>query len=242
MDDQPDIFDVFLCYNSQDKPVVRTLAESLQKRGLNVWLDEWELIPGRPWQEALEIAIEERHFRAAAVLVGPNGIGPWSNKEMRAFLSEFINCDVPIIPVLLPGAPSEVKLPVFLRSFTWVDLRPSLSDKGLDRLIWGITGRKPASTPADSPKEPDPASPKIRVQGKADSTQVKENPETSAPVSDQATPRSDANSRFTDNGNGTVTDQKTGLIWLKNANCFGRRTWDDAVTACQNLADGQYEL
>jgi hypothetical protein len=27
--------------------------------------------------------------------------------------------------------------------------------------------------------------------------------------------------RFRDNCNGTVTDNLTGLIWLKNANCFG---------------------
>ncbi len=27
--------------------------------------------------------------------------------------------------------------------------------------------------------------------------------------------------RFKDNNNGTVTDNLTGLIWLKNANCFG---------------------
>ena len=27
------------------------------------------------------------------------------------------------------------------------------------------------------------------------------------------------NPRFTDNGDGTVTDNLTGLIWLKNANC-----------------------
>ena len=29
------------------------------------------------------------------------------------------------------------------------------------------------------------------------------------------------NPRFTDNNNGTVTDNLTGLIWLKHANCFG---------------------
>src|SRR6184192_2353013 len=27
--------------------------------------------------------------------------------------------------------------------------------------------------------------------------------------------------RFTDNGNGSVKDNLTGLIWLKNSNCFG---------------------
>ena len=31
--------------------------------------------------------------------------------------------------------------------------------------------------------------------------------------------------RFTDNNNGTVTDKLTGLIWMKNANAFGVRTW-----------------
>ena len=31
--------------------------------------------------------------------------------------------------------------------------------------------------------------------------------------------------RFTDKGDGTVTDNLTGLIWLKDANCFGGRTW-----------------
>jgi hypothetical protein len=36
--------------------------------------------------------------------------------------------------------------------------------------------------------------------------------------------------RFTDNSNGTVTDNLTGLIWLKNANCFNTRTWIQALS------------
>jgi len=44
--------------------------------------------------------------------------------------------------------------------------------------------------------------------------------------------------RFTDNGNGTVKDNLTGLIWLKNANCYGKRAWANAVTSCRNLANG----
>jgi hypothetical protein len=31
--------------------------------------------------------------------------------------------------------------------------------------------------------------------------------------------------RFTDNGNGTVTDNLTGLIWLKDASCLGSKQW-----------------
>ena len=42
--------------------------------------------------------------------------------------------------------------------------------------------------------------------------------------------------RFEDNGNGTITDHLTGLIWLKNANCGGTMNWHDALTYSNNLA------
>jgi len=48
--------------------------------------------------------------------------------------------------------------------------------------------------------------------------------------------------RFTDNGDGTVKDNLTNLIWLKNANCFGNKTWIDALDAANNLAHGQCGL
>ena len=41
--------------------------------------------------------------------------------------------------------------------------------------------------------------------------------------------------RFTDNGNGTVTDNRTGLIWLQNANVAGLRTWADALADVESL-------
>lgn len=48
------------------------------------------------------------------------------------------------------------------------------------------------------------------------------------------------NPRFTDNGNGTVTDNLTGLIWLKNANFMaGTRTWAQALTDCATLNSGE---
>ncbi len=55
--------------------------------------------------------------------------------------------------------------------------------------------------------------------------------------------------RWCDNGDGTVTDLTTGLVWLQNANCFVPKkwankvvaiptTWDDAQTACGILKSG----
>ena len=43
--------------------------------------------------------------------------------------------------------------------------------------------------------------------------------------------------RFTSNSDGTVTDNLTGLIWLKDANCQGETTWSAALTFVETLQD-----
>ena len=48
--------------------------------------------------------------------------------------------------------------------------------------------------------------------------------------------------RFTDNGDGTVKDHLTGLIWLKNAGCFGLGNWADDLSDANTLADGSCGL
>jgi hypothetical protein len=48
--------------------------------------------------------------------------------------------------------------------------------------------------------------------------------------------------RYVDCGNGTVTDTVTGLIWLKDANCFGQLTYADANNAAAGLKDGDCGL
>jgi len=42
--------------------------------------------------------------------------------------------------------------------------------------------------------------------------------------------------RFTDNGDGTVTDNNTKLMWSKNANLGGLKNWWDANSYCAALA------
>jgi TIR domain len=139
-------FDVFLSHNSRDKPAVRDLGRELVKRGIRPWLDEWELRPGRSWQDDLGRVIAST--RSVAVLIGEDGIGPWEILEQQALLSDAVRRKLPVIPVLLPGAPQEPELPLFLANRAYVDLRGGLSKKGLDLLQWGITGTRPAA-PAD---------------------------------------------------------------------------------------------
>jgi hypothetical protein len=133
-------FDVFLCHNWADKPAVIRLADRLKGAGILPWLDVWELRPGLPWQLLLEQQIAS--IRSAAVLVGAAGLGPWQQQEMYGFLRQFVSRSAPVIPVLLEDAPAEPKLPLFLEGMTWVDFRAGDRD-AFDRLIWGITGRRP---------------------------------------------------------------------------------------------------
>ena len=51
-----------------------------------------------------------------------------------------------------------------------------------------------------------------------------------------------SSSGLSDNGDGTVTDSSTGLVWLKNANCFGSVNWDEAKTKASQLKNGQCGL
>ncbi len=139
--DQTFAFDVFLSHNSQDKPEVRELVALLQACNIRVWFDEDQLIPGRNWQPLLEQGINGS--RTGAVVVGRDGLGPWEDEEMQAFLRQAVRRGKPVIPILLPGAPTQPELPMFLANRTWVDLRQGFDQGGIELLIWGINGEKP---------------------------------------------------------------------------------------------------
>jgi WD40 repeat protein len=138
-------FDVFLSHSSADKPEVEDLAHKLREVGIEPFLDKWHLIPGEPWQEALEDALDQS--RTCAVFLGPGGIGAWQNEEMRSALETRVrDKSSRVIPVLLPGSfePQTEELPRFLRRLTWVDFRKDLDDEdAFRRLVSGIRGEAP---------------------------------------------------------------------------------------------------
>ena len=65
-------FDVFLSHNSLDKPIVRELAQALSGRGLRVWVDEEQLVPGRSWQDKLEDIIQSTRSAACLLYTSPS--------------------------------------------------------------------------------------------------------------------------------------------------------------------------
>jgi GTPase SAR1 family protein len=141
-------FHVFLCHNHRDKPHVRLLAAKLRHQGLLPWIDEGGISAGGQFAPELERVIHEAP--AAAVLIGPHGLGNWQRQEYFALLQRYVEYRegkgqkrLALIPVLLPDAAAEPELPVFLRGFDWVDFRQEGgfdARKPMQRLIRAILG------------------------------------------------------------------------------------------------------
>jgi WD40 repeat protein/energy-coupling factor transporter ATP-binding protein EcfA2 len=136
-------FDVFLSYNSRDKPSVERIAEKLKRAGLEPWLDSWCLTPGGNWQE--ELAEGLRASAACAVFVGPNDLGDWENQELAAALDRAAKEPTfRVFLVLLPGLAEPfdpTTLSPFVSTRTWVDLRQGIGDgRELQSLVNAVKG------------------------------------------------------------------------------------------------------
>jgi tetratricopeptide (TPR) repeat protein/energy-coupling factor transporter ATP-binding protein EcfA2 len=147
-------YDVFLSHSRADKPRVEELARRLKQAGIEPFLDKWNLVPGDPWQEALEAALV--NSTACAVFVGAGGFSPWQNEELRAAIEHRVSGSrggYRVIPVLLPEAsqPDAAGLPRFLLRGTWVLFSRSLDDKqAFHSLVCGIRGIAPGPGPGQA--------------------------------------------------------------------------------------------
>ncbi|GIF25384.1 hypothetical protein Ate02nite_81140 [Paractinoplanes tereljensis] len=80
---------------------------------------------------------------AAAVCIGPGGVGRWQALENRTFLEQCVNRGVPVIPVLLPGVDRVPEDLPFLQNLHHVLFATHMTEKAaLDQLVWGITGHR----------------------------------------------------------------------------------------------------
>lgn len=136
---------VFISYASKDTPMVREIIEGLMKRDVRVLVGEQQLRPGNPWWDTIkEIRAK---CRAAVVCVGASGIDDLRSKQVRELqhgraMTKHEGEVFPLIPVLLPGAATEVEWPVFLRGRNWNDFRDGLDEVRLNQLVRVITGIK----------------------------------------------------------------------------------------------------
>lgn len=143
-------YDIFLAHNSKDKPRVRELKAELQRAGLVTWIDEDNLVPGQPWVDGIEQGLTKS--KVIAVVIGGSGLGPWEVPEMRAALIQMVRRNAGVIPVLLPGAPQQVELPLFLQTLTWIDCRDGFATS-IDRFRQAIDHAPLLNTPQPEPSK-----------------------------------------------------------------------------------------
>jgi DNA polymerase III delta prime subunit len=139
-DSQAEIFDVFLCHNSEDKPAVREIAQQLVKEGIKPFLDEAGIKPADSWSTALGEQIKT--VKSAAVFFGSHGVSRWQDREITALLNESDRRRLPVIPLILASDTKPAVVPWSLEGLHWVDFRATDSQP-LKRLIWAITDQKP---------------------------------------------------------------------------------------------------
>ncbi|MFY2026533.1 TIR domain-containing protein [Achromobacter xylosoxidans] len=95
---------IFLSYGSPDLAQARTLYNRLKDRGLNVWFDKEQLLPGQRWDFEIKRALRQSHivlFLISSTSIERRG---YVQREMNLaikHLEEKLHEDIYAIPILL---------------------------------------------------------------------------------------------------------------------------------------------
>ena len=135
---------VFISHASEDKErFVVPFATALRNRGVDAWLDQWEMAPG---DSLVDKIFEDGIAQASIVIIVLSKASiekPWVRQELNAAVVKRIEEGAKLIPIIL----DKCAVPGALKSTVWVGV-PDASDfaAGLDRVVDSIFGhsRKPA--------------------------------------------------------------------------------------------------
>jgi hypothetical protein len=133
-------YDVFISHSSADKAWVTALACNLKRHGHSVWLDAWELVPGRNFIQGLQDGLD-RSQAAILIVTREAQASGWVQDEYSTMLRRR-NCEpgFVVIPVLLDV---DGDFP-FLRNVHCVDFRePTRYRQAFYELLCGLKGAAP---------------------------------------------------------------------------------------------------
>jgi tetratricopeptide (TPR) repeat protein len=140
-------YDAFVSYSHADAAWVHALAGNLERLGLHVFLDVWELVAGDP----IAVRLQEGLAAADAVVfvVSPESVGRgWVNEEFAAAVAAAAAGRQRLIPVLL----GEVPVPPLVAARLCVDFRhvddPAGYEVRVRELAAAVRGEPAASRPA----------------------------------------------------------------------------------------------
>lgn len=141
---------VFVSHASEDKVrFVLEFAERLRQKGIDAWVDKWEMLPG---DSLVDKIFEEGIKEAETVIVVLSRFSiekPWVREELNAAFVKRVNNGSKLIPIVLDNC----KVPEALKSTLWEPISDlSAYDASFDRIVASIYGAND-KPPLGSPPE-----------------------------------------------------------------------------------------
>ncbi|MCP4345057.1 MAG: TIR domain-containing protein [Desulfobacterales bacterium] len=211
---------VFISYAREDIETARKLYHDLKKAGVNPWLDKEELIPGQNWKLTVTREIKEcRYFIAlmSSHSVTKQGFVQTELKKAMDILEQFPDEDIFIIPIRI----DECNIPPKLADIHYEDIFHSY-EECLKKILRAFP---------EGHSKPDKSEVKAAENKSESGTEgvykLRSEPKTLSKEDVKAMLKKhgfydkdwnksgDFRNDLTDNGDGTVTDEKTGLMWQK---------------------------
>jgi hypothetical protein len=127
---------VFVSHASEDKErFVLGFATKLRAKGIDAWLDKWEILPG---DSLIDKLFEEGIKNAQAVIVVVSNFSvnkPWVREELNAATVKRINGKSKLIPVVI----DDCQAPEALQSTVWEKVKDLNNyDAELERIVSAI--------------------------------------------------------------------------------------------------------
>lgn len=141
---------VFISHASEDKErFVLNFAKKLRDKGIDAWLDKWEMLPG---DSLVEKIFEGGIKNANAIIVILSSISvskPWVKEELNVSFANHVNKVSKLIPVII----DECKIPECLNNTVWQRIKDLDNyDEDLKRIVMAIYGDKSKPPLGKSPK------------------------------------------------------------------------------------------
>jgi len=125
---------IFLNYAKEDIDYAKRIYNYLNENGIDVWLDEFSLMPGQKWKTEIKKAIKESQYFLALLSsksVTKQGYVQKELKEALEMLDEMPESQIFILPIRIDVCePSHHAI----NELHWVDLFPSWND-GIQKVV-----------------------------------------------------------------------------------------------------------
>ncbi len=125
--------EIFLSYSNKDKSLARKIARDLGKKGINVWLADWEIFVGDSISQKIQNGLKKTRF--IAVLLSKHSIkSNWVEKEWQTK----IDCEVRDGNVtILPLKADDCEIPPLLKDKKYANFTKNY-EYGLNELIQAV--------------------------------------------------------------------------------------------------------